>query len=113
MEILKRLSAPRSFKAGAVAADRVTLKWSAPKGTKPAYYVVLRDGRAIGKTTKRTFTDKKVKAGTTYRYSVRGYDKHKKAGAPAKSVRVKVPKTTTLPTTNPVPPIAPVAAAPV
>src|SRR3954454_3095027 len=112
MEILKRLSAPRSFKAGAVAADRVTLKWSAPKGTKPAYYVVLCDGRAIGKTTKRTFTDKKVKAGTTYRYSVRGYDKRKKAGALAKSVRVTLPKAP-LPTATPVPPIAPVAAAPV
>src|SRR3954471_7123123 len=108
MEILRRLSAPRSFKAGAVAADRVTLKWSAPKGAKPAYYVVMRDGKAIGKTTKRTFTDKKVKAGKTYRYSVRGYDRHKKAGELARSVRVKVPKATAkLPSTNPVPQIAP------
>src|SRR4051812_47220665 len=106
MEILKRLSAPRSFQAGAVAADRGPLKWGAPRGTRPAYYVVLRGGRAMGKTTKRTSPEKKVKAGTPYRYSVRGYDKHKKAGAPAKSVRVKAPKTTTtLPTTTPVPPI--------
>src|SRR4051794_22652489 len=110
MDLLKRLGAPRAFKTSAVSAAGVTLKWNAPKGAKPAYYVVLRDGKAIGKTSKRTFTDKKVKAGTTYRYSVRGYDKRKKAGALAKSVRVTLPKAP-LPTANPVPPIAPVAAA--
>ena len=84
MDLLKRLSAPRSFKAASVSATQVKLKWSAPKGAKPAYYVVYRDGRSIGKTTRREFTDKKVKAGKTYRYAVRGFDKHKKAIARAK-----------------------------
>jgi uncharacterized protein (DUF1800 family) len=112
MNILKRLSAPRSLQTTALSATRVTLKWRAPKGAKPAYYVVYRDGRSIGRTTRREYTDKKVKAGRTYRYTVRGFDKRKKAGALTKSVRVKVPKATA-PTTNPVPQLAPVAPAPV
>ena len=84
----QRLSAPRSFKTTSVSATAVTLKWSAPKGAKPAYYVVLRDGKAIAKTTKPTYTDRKVKAGKTYRYAVRAYDKGKHAGAITKSLRV-------------------------
>ena len=64
----RRLSAPRSLKTGSVSATAVTLKWSAPKGAKPAYYVVIRDGKAIAKTTRPTYTDRKVKAGKTVRF---------------------------------------------
>ena len=50
----------------------VTLKWSAPKGAKPAHYVVLRDGKSIGKTTteRRSRTPRSM-PGKTYRYAVR------------------------------------------
>ena len=109
----KQLSAPRSLKTSSIKASSVTLKWRAPKGAKPAYYVVYRDGKSIGKTTKLTYTDKKVKVGKTYRYSVRSYDKKKHAGKLSASVRVKVPKpAATTPTVNPVGPIAPVAPVP-
>ena len=89
---VKRLRAPRSLKATKVLANGVTLKWAAPKGAKPAQYVVLRDGKAIGKTKRTTFTDGKVKAGKTYRYTVRALDSRKRAGALSASVRVKVPE---------------------
>src|SRR4051794_20780698 len=100
--VKRKLLAPRSLKTGSVSARAVTLKWSAPKGAKPAYYVVLRDGKAIARTTRATYTDRKVTAGRTYRYSVRGYDKGKHAGKLSASVRVKVPKAEApAPSTNP------------
>ena len=112
----RRLSAPRALKTSNVGHAGVTLRWKAPNGAKPAYYVVLRDGKSLGKTTRTSFTDSKVKPGRTYRYSVRGYDSAKRAGAPSSSVRVKVPKAPArplpAPTTNPVEPIATVAPTP-
>src|SRR4051794_13203045 len=104
----RRLAAPRSLKASGVASSRVTLKWSAPKGAKPARYVVLRDGKSLGKVTHTSYTDHKVVAGKTYRYTVRAVDKHGKLGALSASVRVKIPSAPahTGPTTNPAPPIA-------
>src|SRR5829696_3639500 len=88
----RRLSAPRSLKASSVGSGGVTLRWAAPKGAKPAHYVVLRDGKSLGKTARTSYTDSKVKAGRTYRYSVRAYDSKNRAGALSSSVRVKVPK---------------------
>ena len=108
----KRLSAPRSLKATSVAWGGVTLRWAAPKGAKPKHYLVLRDGKSLGKTTRNTFTDTKVKPGTTYRYTVRALDERNRAGALSSSVRVKVPMKEVLgppaptPTTNASPPIA-------
>ena len=85
-----------------------------PKGAKPAHYVIFRDGKSLGKTTRSSFTDTKVVPGKTYRYAVRAYGKDKKAGVLSSSVRVKVPlqASTKLPsnpggpTTNPIGPIA-------
>ena len=106
----RRLAAPRALKTSSVGSAGVTLRWTAPKGAKPAYYIVLRDGKSLGKTTRTSFTDSKVKPGRTYRYSVRGYDASKRAGAPSSSVRVKVPNAPSnplpSPTTNTVEPIA-------
>ena len=42
----RRLSAPRSLKATNVAAGGVTLKWTAPKGAKPAHYWSCATARA-------------------------------------------------------------------
>src|SRR3954462_12521555 len=87
----RRLSAPRSLKAISVGVSGVTLKWTAPKGAKPAHYLVLRDGKSLGKTTRNSYTDSNVKPGRTYRYSIRALDERKRAGALSSSVRVKVP----------------------
>src|SRR3954453_22319728 len=107
---VKRLSAPRSLKATNVVPGGVTLRWSAPKGAKPAHYLILRDGKSLGRTSRTAFTDTKVKAGTTYRYAVRALDGRNRAGALSSSVRVKVPRTVPAgpraPRTNPAPPIA-------
>src|SRR4051812_24712662 len=114
----KRLSAPRSLKATNVAWGGVTLKWAAPRGAKPKHYLVLRDGKSLGKTTRNSYTDSKVTPGTTYRYTVRALDERKRAGAQSPSIRVKVPKAEKLgppapaPTTNMVPPIATVTPTP-
>ena len=88
----RRLSAPRSLKASKVGPAAVTLRWSAPKGAKPAYYVVLRDGKSLGKVKNTSYTDSKVGQGRTYRYTVRAYDAQKRAGALSSSVRVTIPK---------------------
>ena len=88
----KRLSAPRSLKATSVAWGGVTLKWAAPKGVKPKHYLVLRDGKSLGRTTRTSFADTKVRPGSTYRYSVRALDERNRAGALSSSVRVKVPR---------------------
>ena len=110
---LKRLAAPRSLKTSRVGPAAVTLKWTAPKGAAPAYYVVFRDGKSLGKTTRKSYTDSKVKPGKVYRYTVRAYDKRKRAGAPTASVRVKVPAAASPPTAPaPVAPTPPPPAAP-
>src|SRR3954454_14144033 len=106
----RRLSAPRSLKAASVGAGGVTLKWAAIKGAK--HYVVLRDGKSLGKTTRHSYTDTKVVAGKTYRYAVRAYDAGNRAGAMSSSVRVSIPNLTSntfpapSPTINVVEPIA-------
>jgi uncharacterized protein (DUF1800 family) len=116
----KRLAAPRSLKAASVGSGGITLRWTAPKGgAKPAYYVLFRDGKSLGKTTRSSFTDTKVQPGKTYRYAIRAYDKAKRAGALSPSVRVTVPRppASKLPgepgTSNPAAPIAAVTPTPV
>src|ERR1700754_881631 len=113
----RRLSAPRSLKATKVGSAGVTLRWGAPKGEKPAHYLILRDGKSLGKTARTSFTDGKVKPGRTYRYSVRALDGRNRAGALSPSVRVAVPKSAEklgppAPTTTPTTPIAPVGPSP-
>ncbi len=102
----------------------MTLRWTAPKGRRPAHYLVLRDGRVLAHTTHRSYTDRTVKAGKTYRYAVRGVDARGRRGALSLTLRVVVParKPAAPPSAaapapgagaNPVPPIAPVTPAPV
>ena len=62
-----RLAAPRSVKVASAGPGGITLKWAAPKGAKPAHYVIFRDGKSLGKTTRSSFTDTKVVPGKTYR----------------------------------------------
>src|SRR5918997_4579353 len=109
----KRLAAPRSLKVASVGPAAVTLKWTAPRGAKPARYLVLRDGKTLGKVSRTSYTDSKVTPGKTYRYTVRALDSRNRPGALSSSVRVKIPKVKEklgppAPTTNDSPPIAPV-----
>ena len=96
----------------------VTLRWSAPKGSKPAIYQVLRNGRVLARTTHRSFTDTTVKPGSAYRYAVRGLDKHGRRGFVSNRVRVTVPKVVARPlpapgaSAGPTPSIAPIAQGP-
>ena len=85
---------------------------------KPAYYVVLRDGKSLGKVKTTSYTDSKVGQGRTYRYSVRAYDSRSApARCPAASA-VTIPKVAASPklpaspTINPVEPIATVTPTP-
>jgi uncharacterized protein (DUF1800 family) len=86
-----RLAAPKAPKVASVGPAGVTLRWAAPRKGKAAAYQILRDGRLIGRTTHRTFTDKKARPGRTYRYAVRGVDAHGRRGLLSHSIRVKVP----------------------
>src|SRR3954454_15141145 len=86
----RRFAAPRSLRATSVGPGGVTLRWTAPKGAKPAHYLVVRDGKSLGKTTRGTYTDTTVKPGTTYRYAVRALDARNTPGAVTPSVRVNV-----------------------
>src|SRR4051794_25112076 len=97
----KRLAAPHALKVSSVGVARVTLKWSARKGAK--HYVVLRDGKSLGKTTRHSFTDHTVVPGKRYRYAVRAYDAHNKAGALSTSVRVTIPNPTAITLPGPSP----------
>jgi uncharacterized protein (DUF1800 family) len=112
----RRLSAPKRPKVAKLGPAAVTLRWTAPKGAKPAVYQVVRNGRVLGRTTRLSFTDTHVKAGSTYRYAVRGVDKHGRRGNISDAVRVKVPKAASKPVGAPsggaTPPIAPVAPGP-
>src|SRR5215467_8290749 len=85
-----RLDAPKAPKASHVGPAGVTLRWAAPKKGKVAAYQILRDGRLVGRTAHRSFTDTKVRPGRTYRYAVRGVDAHGRRGLLSASVRVKM-----------------------
>jgi uncharacterized protein (DUF1800 family) len=118
--LARRLPAPATLRTTKVAAGRVTLHWAAPKHAKPHRYVVLRDGRAIGRTAHRTFTDRHAKAGHTYRYTVAAIYAHGRRGRASRALLVRVPRLLASPpgtvappaSANTVPPIAPVAPAP-
>jgi uncharacterized protein (DUF1800 family) len=86
-----RLAAPKAPKLASVGPAGVTLRWAAPKKGKVAAYQILRDGRLIGRTTHRSFTDKKARPGRTYHYAVRGVDAHGRRGLLSHALRVKVP----------------------
>src|SRR4051812_23601893 len=105
----RRLSAPKKPKVAKVGSTAVTLRWKAPKGAKPTLYQVVRNGRVVARTTHLSYTDRHVKAGQTYRYAVRGVDKHGRRGNISDAVRVKVPKKKSVPSTGspPLPPVTP------
>lgn len=98
----RRLPAPRTLKRSHLSAASVTLTWSSPRGKRaPKRYVVLRNGHRIGQTTHRSFVDRHLKPGATYRYSVRGVDARGRNGALSAALKVTVPKKKTTPVVGP------------
>src|SRR4051812_49635579 len=96
-----RLAAPKAPKVASAGPAGVTLRWTAPRGSRPHVYQVLRDGRVVGRTPQRAYTDNDVKPGKTYRYAVRGLDRNGRRGLMSAAVRVAVPKASTNPPAGP------------
>src|SRR3954453_8258338 len=99
-----RLAAPKAPKVASAGPAGVTLRWTAPRGSHPHVYQVLRDGRVVGRpaprgfrgrTAQRAFTDTTVRPGRTYRYAVRGLDSKGRRGLMSGAVRVAVPTVST------------------
>lgn len=70
-------SVPGSFRASDVGQDRISLRWNASSDdVGVTRYAIHRDGSHLttvsGST--RTFTDSGLRAGTTYRYTIRAGD---------------------------------------
>lgn len=68
----------KSLKLSCTSTGYVKLSWSKAKGSVKGY-VVYRDGKRIAwvSKSKRTYYDKKVQPGTTYKYYVKAYNKKK------------------------------------
>jgi uncharacterized protein (DUF1800 family) len=80
----------------------VALAWRAPRGKpKAAGYEVLRNGKRIGATANRKFTDGHVRAGHTYFYSIRAFDARRLEGRASHTLRVRVPSPPRPDTTTP------------
>jgi len=71
-KVPKRPSVPARLHAVSVSASRVSIAWrrSHDHG-QHVHYEVLRNGHRVGHVHSAAFTDHKVKASTTYRYTVR------------------------------------------
>jgi hypothetical protein len=95
-------TAPNGLAAGSSGDPaQVNLSWG-PGASQIGVsgYEIVRDGVSIGRTTGLTFTDPTAAPGTTYSYSVRGYDAAGGIGDLSAAVSV------TLPASPPPPPPA-------
>lgn len=70
-------SVPGSFRASDVGQDRISLRWNASSDdVGVTRYAIHRDGSHLTTVSSntRTFTDSGLRAGTTYRYTIRAGD---------------------------------------
>lgn len=76
---MKKPAKVKSLKVTVTKSRTVKLKWSKVKGKKVKGYAIYRNGKLIKRVSKskRTFVDKKVKAGKTYKYYVKAYNRKK------------------------------------
>jgi glycosyl hydrolase family 16/fibronectin type III domain protein len=97
-------SAPSRLKARA-DANAVHLRWRAPVRGHALRYRIERGGRPIARVgrTRRSYTDRRVRPGRTYRYRVRALARAGRRSRPSRAVRVTVPA-------PPPPPAAPAPA---
>jgi uncharacterized protein (DUF1800 family) len=100
---------PTGLSVKAERPGRVVLRWKAPKTrtkAKPASYLVLRNGKKLGTTTKTTYLDRSAAPGKTYSYTVTSLDKKKRPGVPSSAKRLKIPASNPgLPTPKPPTPV--------
>ena len=101
-----RLAAPRGLKVKRVGPAGITLAWKSPRGTKPAAYVVLRDGHRIARTERHSYLDRRAKPGR-HRYAVVAVDAKGRRGKPSKTVRARMPAPTPAPVAPAPPPLPP------
>jgi uncharacterized protein (DUF1800 family) len=86
-------AAPRRLHAAGVSARKVVLAWQAPRrGNRPTGYEILRDGKPLGSTRRLGYTDHHVRAGRTYRYVVRAFDRAHRLGGRSNAITVRVPR---------------------
>ena len=73
----KKPARVKTLKVTLTKANTVKLKWSKTKRAKG--YAVYRNGKRIARVSrsKKSYTDKTVKAGTTYKYYVKAYNTYK------------------------------------
>ncbi len=85
-------SRPADLKLVSQASTEVQLSWSPAKDTGSGIdsYAVLRDGVEIGKAKGTSYSDRQVKLGRRYAYSVTAIDRLKKASDPSNEVLVTV-----------------------
>ena len=87
--------------AKAASSSSVTLKWKKAKGAKGyQIYKVTNNGSkkiaTVKGASKKTYTVKKLKSNTRYRFKIRAFNKKKKYGKFSKTVSVRLPKKTTV-----------------
>jgi uncharacterized protein (DUF1800 family) len=99
--MITKLAKVVKLSAPAVGAKSVRLKWRAAAGARR--YEIQRDGKRIGSTAARSFTDPKPKPGAKHRYRVRALGKHGLVGPWSSTIAVKVPRALTDPGPQPVP----------
>jgi uncharacterized protein (DUF1800 family) len=102
----RRLAAPRGLKVKRVGPAGIALAWKAPRGAKPAGYLIFRDGRRIARTERRRYVDARAKPGR-HRYFVLGVDAHGHRGKHSKIVRARMPVVVPPPAPPEPPPIKP------
>jgi hypothetical protein len=102
-------SAPSRLKARA-DANAVHLRWRAPARGRAMRYRIERGGRPIARVgrTRRSFTDRRVRAGRTYRYRVRALGRGGTRSRASRAVRVTVPGAAAPPPSASPPAVAPI-----
>ena len=66
----------------------VSLTWTRSAGARR--YAVVRGGRRVGITRKRSFVDRRVRAGRRYRYRVVAIGRRGRRSLPSRAVRIRV-----------------------
>jgi chitodextrinase len=92
-------SVPTNLSATASSPTQVDLAWTASTdNVGVAGYKIMRDGTQIATTTGTSYSDKTVKASTTYNYSVVAYDAANNVSTASNTATVTTPADTTAPT---------------
>jgi uncharacterized protein (DUF1800 family) len=86
----RRLAAPRGLKVKRVGPAGIAIGWKAPRGAKPAAYLIFRDGRRIARTERRAYVDARAKPGR-HRYFVLAVDDKGRRGKHSRIVRARMP----------------------